>query len=522
MANTWDYAWFGFHAWGWHLTNLLLHAAAAVMLFLLLEKLFAHFAVPRATLLASAVATIWAIHPLHSAAVIYVSGRADLIAAFFGFAGLYLAMGRSSLSLISGAACLLAAMLSKESGCVASLLAMCIPFFNKRKPWPMLLALICIAGIYGALRFTAEHETPPPPPTAIAAAARPILIARAWAEYAGLLLAPAHLHMERDVLPFGRGDANATLRSAELREFQSLLGVLLMAAFYFWMRWTRRRELCAFFCLAAFVIAYLPVSNLLRLNATVAEHWLYFPSAFLFAGAALSLTHPRLSKSAGWALLLAWAAFLATRTFTRNFDWRDQRTFLERTIADGGDSARMLINLGQLESAQGHQRVAEAYFVTALQRAPEQPLGLLGLGAVYLRENNFEKAQDAFEKAARIPLTRSEAIQDLAILEYKQTGRDRVDLLAEAAQSAPNDWSIQKRYIGHLIERRELKPAILALQKVLTTQWWRSDSWHLLGDLWLHAHQPDSALRAYRHAAEFDVHDDGARQQVATIDAAFH
>jgi hypothetical protein len=35
------------------------------------------------------------------------------------------------------------------------------------------------------------------------------------------------------------------------------------------------------------------------------------------------------------------------RTFLRTFDWRDQRTFsIPERMTDGGDSARMLINLG--------------------------------------------------------------------------------------------------------------------------------------------------------------------------------
>ncbi len=514
LTYTWDYAWFGLAPWGWHLSNILLHAAAAVMLFLFLEKLFAQFAVARGFEIAAVASLVWAIHPLHTSAVIYVAGRADLLAALFGFAGLYFALDRSWKAAPGAVLCFFAALLSKESGAMALVVALILLFIKRANPWRLLAPGIVMVAVYCALRFTAEHEPPPPPSEPVAAQARPLIAARAVAEYAGLLIAPVNLHMERTVLPFGRGDFATTVRAARFREYQTLLGVLLIIALVIWLRWTKRNDHAAFACLVAFVTAYLPISNLLPLNATVAEHWLYFPSAFLFTAAGLCLMHRRFSKP---LLLAPWVLFLCVRTYTRNCDWSDSRTFFERTIANGGNSARMLMNLGGLESAQGHQRIAIGHFQNALQLAPDQPFALIGLGAAYLREGDFAHAREQFEKAAQNPFVRAEAIQDLAVLEFKENGKDRVDLLAQAAQSAPKNWAIQKRYIGHLDERGETARAIAELQRVLQTQWWRAESWSMLGDLWMHAGMRDSAFRAYEHALELDVHDDATRRKVAAL-----
>jgi hypothetical protein len=57
--------------------------------------------------------------------------------------------------------------------------------------------------------------------------------------------------------------------------------------------------------------------------------------------------------------LLVWLLFLSARTFARTWDWKDQWTFFQRTIADGGDSARMLINLGSLNLHEGHLDTAK-------------------------------------------------------------------------------------------------------------------------------------------------------------------
>ena len=79
---------------GYHLVNLLWHAAAAVALFYFAEEFLATCRMERTRRLwvAFLTALVWALHPVQSAAVIYVAGRADPLAATFGFLGLYLAL----------------------------------------------------------------------------------------------------------------------------------------------------------------------------------------------------------------------------------------------------------------------------------------------------------------------------------------------------------------------------------------------------------------------------------------------
>ena len=67
---------------GPHLTNLLLHAANTVLLFLLLRRLTA--AMWRSAL----VAALFALHPLHVESVAWVTERKDVLSAFFGLLSL--------------------------------------------------------------------------------------------------------------------------------------------------------------------------------------------------------------------------------------------------------------------------------------------------------------------------------------------------------------------------------------------------------------------------------------------------
>ena len=519
LTYTWDYAWQGFHPALYHFDNILIHALAAVFLFLFVERLLTLLDRPRAMQWAALVAGLWAIHPLYTSAVCYISGRADPLAALFGFCGLWLALRNTRSATAFAALLFFCAICSKESGaiflplCIALLMLLRLPR-QAIKRW-VLLALL-VAGASLTLRLTAEHIAPPAS-TPLSWAARPIVALRAFAEYAGLFVAPVHLHMERDVLPFGQGDQATTLRIARNREFQTLLGALLLAAFIFWMRWARRRDRAVFAGLVCFGIAYLPICGLFSLNASVAEHWLYVPGAFLLLAALLSAAWLPISRPAGILILALWAGCLGARTFLRNPDWHDQRTFLEQTIKDGGDSARMLINQGSLEITDGSTGQAIANLKDALALSPDQPFGLMNLGVAYLHAKEYELARKQFEKALNFPITRADSLDDLAVLDYQEYRKERVDLLKEAAEIAPENWPVQKRYIMHLGERGQVVAAITAARAVANDQPWRADTWRLLGDLWVHVHQFDSAAHAYRKAIDLDVHDDETPRKLRGI-----
>lgn len=341
---------------------------------------------------------------------------------------------------------------------------------------------------------------------------------RALAEYAGLFIAPVHLHMERDVLPFGRGNLATTIEIARDREFQTLLGALLVAALAVWARWAWRRDRAVFAGLVCFVIAYLPICGLFSLNASVAEHWLYVPGAFLLMAALLSLGAIKASRACGVTVVALWAVFLAVRTFARNPDWHDQRTFLERTIADGGGSARMLINLGGLDLTEGNVDRAIAELQKALELSPDQPFALMTLGAAYLHKKQYEAARGEFEKALAMPITRPGALQALAVVDFQEYGKDRMDLLDASAELAPEDWDIQQRYILHMAERGQNAAAMTELKQIVANEPWRAEPWKLLGDFWTRLGQVESAERAYRNAAALDVHDDETAAKLAAVE----
>lgn len=78
-----DAQFYGFWAGGYHLTNLMLHAASSLLLFIVFFKMTGDY---WKSLL---VAVLFAIHPLHVEPVAWVSARKDVLSAFWGMFAIY-------------------------------------------------------------------------------------------------------------------------------------------------------------------------------------------------------------------------------------------------------------------------------------------------------------------------------------------------------------------------------------------------------------------------------------------------
>ncbi len=518
LVYTLEYGVFAVRPLPYHLTSILCHLGAAFALLLLAEELLRTFgAENRARRIAALVATLaWALHPMHNAAVVYVAGLADPLAALFGFLGFYLALRSEREAkrwtwLLAATALFLTSALSKESGLIFPVLWLAVLLLQKNRQglvrWAGVAAVVVV--IYLSLRLPADHIPPPglraPAPLLV----RPIVAARAVAEYAQLMVAPIHLYMERDVETRRTGLNEQSARSAAWRELETLLGIVLLAALVFWAVRARQRESPVFELLILAALAYLPISGLLILNAAIAEHWLYLPSAFLFLAGGVEMS--RLSqRPVAWkfsaALLGIWICFLGARTFLRTFDWKDQRILFQRTIAAGGNSTRMLINLAGVEMNEGELAPAKAHLLAALAKDPEQPLAFVNLAAVAIKQGDYKAAHEWIDRAEKMPFVEATAYELHTILENKELGKTNLLRMRLASRTGPSNWPIEKRYIKVLDEAGANTNAIAELQTLLQQEWYRAESWQLLGELLAKAGRTSEAAAALQRAHDYDVH----------------
>ncbi len=524
LTYIFDYHFYFFNPWGYHLSSIVVHALAAGAFFLLARAVVTRFS-PDGTASfwpALAASLIWAVHPLHTSAVTYVSGRADPLAALFIFLGLAVALRAMRNPLVNwrdfvAGLCFLLAAFSKELGLISFGLWLVTLLWARASTHRIVAALAisaCAMGVYAFMRTKAERLEPPPAiPSAISE--RPALALAALGEYAELALYPRTLRMERGQQRWVKSE-----KAAHATIFQTppagriATGCLIAALLAFWMfhavRSGHRAQALALSLAAA---TYLPVSNLLSLNATVAEHWLYLPLAFLLLAASLELTawvrrwrvdRPALAKLTIAGVML-WTLALAVRTWTREHDWRDQQTFLDRTIADGGATTRMYINRAQQAILRDDRAAARADFERADALSPDQPFALLGLAALDYAESNYEAARTRVLKI-REPFFRPAALEMLALIARAEKSGDGITEMNRALSLHPDDWPLTRRKVKFLIADGKNGEATVALRDFVLEHPFRAEAWLLFSECLLKDGSVKGSEKAAQWATRQDVH----------------
>ena len=140
------------------------------------------------------------------------------------------------------------------------------------------------------------------------------------------MVSSSRLHIERTVFEPALGRSQASWRNAVAIEHSTIGGVLVLGVLLL-ARFAKALAAARSFGASWFLPTYLPVSNLLDLNATVAEHWLYIPSVgfcIFLAGILFDLPPRYLRSTAAFACV---AVGLSTRSLIRSSDWADPETF---------------------------------------------------------------------------------------------------------------------------------------------------------------------------------------------------
>jgi tetratricopeptide (TPR) repeat protein len=539
-----DYWAWDLDPFGYHLTNILIHALNACLLFLVLRGLLPRLLptesgrrhADAAAWMAFGVTLVWALHPVHSAAVAYVSGRADTLAMFFCLSA-WLACdaalaGKRAFPIagwsVGAFVCLLLGLCSKEIAVVwlvifFGLLLGLRPEISRRHKWTAaaggLLALAC----YMALRHL--PAAPPPAPPAPVLPAKWLLMIRALGDYGSLMLFPDKLFMERQVFA-APGLANPA--GAAVYAWLAVAGVLLALALLAGAAWPGRGRRLRCAGAAWFAIGFLPISNLFSLNASVAEHWLYLPSiGFLLflLGVCVDLPlNPRRAPALGAALILLAAAALGLRTYWRCFDWRDELTFFRQTIADGGDVPRARDALATAYSHVHDDAAATAVLRKLAVQYPKVLSAHINLATALARQGQPEEAVRILEKIMPTLLQTGSAravVITVHVLDELDKNPawpgQRRRLLAGALQHFPNAWDLVQLAAQDL-ERAGENPAALALiQRFAAAHWWDAPAHFSAGCVEEALGRTAPALAEWTEAARLDVHDAGAPGAAAAL-----
>jgi protein O-mannosyl-transferase len=384
------------HTFGYHLVNVLLNAAVPLLLYFLLLSLLD--SVPRGRTIAFVAALLYAVHPIHTEAVAWISGRSEVLAAGFLLAAWLLHLKDKPLPALL---CFLLAMMSKESAIAFIPLALVGDYARgKLKPasryaWFAGMGVLYLALLWNAQggRFGEKGFSPIDNPLASFPVKWRILNALrvAW-KYIGLHVYPAKLSCDYSY--------NAILLFANWkRTLPAAVATAVVLALWIW---AVRRRTCGWTLAGAIYLAPFAVTaNILVSTGTLmGERLAYLPSAgfcLLVALIWVQLEQRRARLARG--VLIAVLIALATRTVVRNRDWRNDWTLFSAAVRAYPQNAKMRANLGGLYLQRGQLDEAEAELNKALQIFPDFPEALELKGLVEARKNQDQEALELFVKA---------------------------------------------------------------------------------------------------------------------------
>ncbi len=553
ISYIFDYLLWNENFYGFHLSSLLFHCAAAVVLYLLLRKLLEGLV--QGTVLASPedparsaatvswfaffIALLWVVHPVHSAAVDYVSGRADSLGVFFGCLGALLFLKARTLSarslrwLTFAAAWLtgLLALCSRESACLWPLLFLLYLFgfersMKSRQRWVTVGACLLLFAVYYGLRQLPSARPADGPSSNWSALVRGVLMLRALGDYGRLMFYPGNLHMERTVFSPNGFSGEQGRQHAIAMEYLSLAGLAVVAGLVFLCSRRGPGQRTRIFGAVWFIMAYLPTSNLVELNATVAEHWLYLPSIgfiIFVAGCVMDLPVKWRQVSVGFACLAVLA--LGARSAIRSSDWESNEVFARRTIAAGGGSIRVALLLGQVYLNRGDYVEAEHLFRKALQMCPDYPTARNNLATALVHQGKEKEADGLFAQATKAaselrkdyPRTWMAAL-NLARLRVDQKNRaEAIGILEKARKDYPDTWELVRAETELLREDDKMDEAMELICPFAEKNRWHHDAWMAMGRLDAQQGKVETATVVLRHASWLDIHETDALNLLALI-----
>lgn len=487
-----DYSMWGTMPFGYHLTSILLHIAVAVAIYFLIGRIFDN------KTMAFFTSILFMAHPLHTEAVSYISGRADLLAALFILLCLVFYVKdlaeNSPECFIMTIASYILACLSKEYSLITIFLILLYHYtFGRKIRWHTFGSIIAVTAIYIFLRLTVFNFP------VVYQTVHGSFFERlpgffvAFFGYLRLLILPFGLHMEYGTPFFSFIDPRA------------IIGMAAFAAIVFWAAKSRRNNRSVFFSIAWFILALLPVSNLFPINAYMAEHWLYVPSIgiFMLASYGLYRLYDRDKlKPVAIGIFLCMVIFYGTLTVQQNVYWKDPITFYEKTLEYNKNNGRIYANLATEYMQAGQEERAIEVYKKAVSMMTDSAGAYNNLGITYANLARHREAVEAYSKAIELNPSFAEAYSNLGV-SYSTLGESAkaIEAYKKAIDINPN-YADAYNNLGS--EYADPAEAITAYKKAIEINPHHANAYYNLSRAYGAIGNQEEAMKMYRRARELN------------------
>lgn len=422
--------WFDKWLWDFYPTfslfeNALLHVLNVVLVYLIADRFFDH--VRKFNYGAFCAALIFAVHPIATESINWMSGRTDLLATFFVLLSIlilhYALKQGSYLQLLLSLAVYLCAIMSKEVVIffLPAAVYLMVVRYRENYKWnfnslfiPVVTFLSPVSGgaiiyiIYRLARFSGSAKS------------IHYLIERMPYEGLDFLRVPLKVfgfYAKKLFIPWPLNFAIVSVS-----DYYVLLGVIVFlimcwVAFRFSSRW-------AFVVLSFYMISPAIIIAMTHIAWTpVAERYIYLSSAFLAIG--LLFVFVPLLEQQRWlrlvvVFLVFWSLPAAAITLHRSLLWQDKEAFYADTLQKSPSFNRVRNEYGVALLSNGRSDQALVQFEQG-QSSQGTYYALVNEARLLLIEGDFEKARAVlFEEYSDVEKMRIQALKMLAHINVKR------------------------------------------------------------------------------------------------------
>ena len=446
-----EYQLWGDRPLGYHLVNLLLHCAAAGLVFLILRKL----QIPGAWL----ATAIFALHPVQVESVAWITEQKNTLSAVFYLGAMltYLQFdqtrNRSTYALALGL--FLLALLSKTTTVTLPAALLVILWWQRGslswqrevQPLAPFFLLSATAGLFTAwIELKVVGATGGP--FELSLLERTLLASRAVWFYLGKLVWPNDL-----IFMYPRWSVSTAVGW----QWMFLLATLAAFVTLWLLRRRRRGPLAAWLFFVGTLFPLLGFFNAyLFIYTYVADHFQYLASLgiFVLASSVFALAIARLSQPAQWignGLCLLLLITLATLTWQQAEMYSDIVT-LYRTTLDRNPTCWVVhYNLGIVLAKTGRPQEAIEHYQQALQIRPDYVEAHNNLGKELYQSGRTQEAIAEYQESLRLNPNYYQALNNLGVA-FSESGRpqDAIPCFEKALRLAP-DYADAHNNLGNAL-----------------------------------------------------------------------
>ncbi len=475
FSYAWNFDRFGFDPWGYHATNLAVHAAAVGTALAMVEGVGRLFGVTWTLARAAAVVALWAVHPMVTESVTYTTGRSETLCAAFAFAAVAAwaraleaeREGETAWHLrVLGIVSVVGSVASKEVGVVVPAILAALEWGALgaagvtararllRARWAWLGAFVVLVAAAATVKLSVVGQLIPREVDR-GLAVQATTSAEVWRHTLRLWVLPVGqtlFHDQPDVAPLGgRG----------LLAWAGWLGMLGVGASLGW-----RRPVVGF-ALAAAALTLVPSTSLVMLKEHMAEHRSYQAGLFLLAAVGLGLPERWLRGGATVAVIALPVLIFASRA--RNAVWGSEVALWEEATRRSPASAEAWYGLGDAHRFAKDFDQAVIAYERAAALDPDDLDTWNNLGIAWAEVGEVERARRAWRSSLEVRPSYCKAHNNLGSLAYRFKDWDDARTELQSTLAYCPDDPIAHYLLGNIYygPRRDPERALVHYERVV-------------------------------------------------------